>query len=199
MKIMITVGSASRWKQKDRVAINLGTKAKPEFYLGTVTKLAKGPSDASSKVYVRFDDGTKDSFPAKSIKIFGPAVDAQNSEAITKAQLSKWLTKRNPKDQSVDYTTLRIVIPKTALTGPSKIKAIESIKKSLNAKSKKENRELTKAEIKAIKDRVIAKAQKANLDLSEKLSKGRKRKASKADKDYDRKLRLGLLDEQRGR
>ena len=91
--------SASSYQKGDRVVVRFDD----EYYLGTVSK-------SGAKIYVRFDDGDKESFPKNSKKIIGIGVKQKRKKSFSKKNLDKYLKGRMKKSKSkknIDWKDLK--------------------------------------------------------------------------------------------
>jgi len=79
--------SSSSYQKGDRLVIRFDD----EYYLGTVSK-------SGAKIYVRFDDGDKESFPKNSKKIIGIGVKQKRKKSFSKKNLDRYLVGKMKKD-----------------------------------------------------------------------------------------------------
>jgi len=77
----ITIFAKIKYTKGDRIVVKFG---KNEYYLGTVTK-------SGVKVSVLFDDGDRESLPAKSKRLIGIGVKRKRKSEITEKELKKYL------------------------------------------------------------------------------------------------------------
>jgi len=78
------------WKKDDRII----ARKDDEYHLATVTTIRQG------KVYVRYDDDSKDSFPAGSDKIVGRGRAGKRKKGFPKKEIDKYLDKKELKESS---------------------------------------------------------------------------------------------------